>query len=187
MSEKKTIALDLDGVIWDMVRPWVAEYNRIYDDNLNYEDITDYDLTLFMKKCTREDYCHILTDPNFWQKVEPFKGNAEWLEKLNNKYNVVIATKTDYRIFEMKVKRIFELFPFIKYNQIICISQKEMLNVDCLVDDCIDNLNGVGIPRRRSRDKCRVIYDAPYNKDCQYPRVRNLEELYNLLKKLFME
>ena len=171
---KITIALDLDGVIWDMVLPWIDEYNKRYDDNLNYEDVVDYDLTLFMTKCSREDYCHILTEPEFWQKVEPFEGNTEWLEKLNEKYNVVIATKTDYRTYEIKVERFLELFPFIKYDQIICIGDKSLLDVDILVDDCPANLENGNFQK--------IIYDAPYNRTIKYFRVWNLKQLYEMLE-----
>ena len=177
--KKITVALDLDGVIWDLVHPWVEEYNRRYDDNLTYEGVTSYDLTKHMVKCRKEDYCHILTEPEFWQIVEPFEGNVEWLKKLNCKYNIVIATKTDFRVFEMKVKRVLELFPFMKHSQIICIHDKSLLNVDWLVDDCLDNLNG-GIFNA-------IVYDAPYNKTDKYLRVENLEQVYYLLEQYYNE
>lgn len=178
-KNKITVALDLDGVIWDLVRPWITEYNNRFGDNLSYDDVTSYDLTRHMKKCTKEDYCHILSEILFWQKVEPFSGNSEWLRKLNKRFNLVIATKTDYRLFEMKVNRVLELFPFIKHSQIINIHDKSLLNVDWLVDDCLDNL--------KRGDFNAVVYDAPYNKSEKYFRVKSLEEFYNLLEQYYNE
>ena len=132
---KQKIALDLDGVIWDLVKPWVAEYNKKYNDNIQVEDIGEYILSNTLKKATPEELSAILLEPNFWDKVLPFSNSYEYLEKLNTEFEVYIATKTDYKLYEIKVERLLQLFPFLKQDQIICTYNKRILDVDWLVDD----------------------------------------------------
>lgn len=174
---KSKIALDLDGVIWDLVDPWVNNYNLLYDDNIKTTDIKEYKLSSTLTKATSEELHNILLQENFWNNVFPFPNAFEYLDKLNNEYDLYIATKTDYRIYEIKVNRVLKLFPFIKPEQIICINNKSLLDVDWLVDDCADNLNG---------NYNKILLDASYNRsNYEFIRAKDLKEVYNIIK--FME
>ena len=177
MDKKKiTVALDLDGVIWDLVNPWVDEYNRVCNDNLLYEDIKHYDLSKVMTKAPDGKYWWFLEQPYFWDLVEPFGNSFKYMKKMNKEFNLFIATKTHYDLYKMKVEKLLEAFPFLKYNQIICISNKSLLDVDFLVDDCIENLKGGKfIP---------IVLDAPYNKNCDFLRAKDLKEVYELIKEI---
>lgn len=174
---KKRIALDLDGVIWDLVKPWVSEYNKKYNDNIQTEDIKEYILSNTLIKATPEELSAILLENGFWDKVLPFSNSYEYLEKLNNEFELYIATKTDYKLYEIKVKRLLELFPFIKQDQIICIYNKTILDVDWLVDDYEDNLLGGKFNK--------IILDAAYNRNIPYLnwyRAKDLKDVYNIIK-----
>ena len=174
---KKRVALDLDGVIWDLVKPWVSEYNKKYNDNIQIEDIKEYILSNTLTKATPEELSAILLEDGFWDKVLPFSNSYEYLEKLNNEFEIYIATKTDYKLYEIKVKRLLELFPFIKQDQIICIYNKIILDVDWLVDDYEDNLLGGKFNK--------IILDASYNRNIPYSnwyRAKDLKDVYNIIK-----
>lgn len=174
MNNKKIIALDLDGVIWDLVGPWVHIYNILYDDDVKVEDIKEYKLSETLSKATSEELHNILLQESFWNYVFPFEYSFEYLNKLNNEYNLYIATKTDYRIFGIKVNRFLKLFPFMKSEQIICIDNKSLLNIDWLVDDCVDNLNG---------NYNKILLDASYNRSTnEFIRANNLKEVYEIIK-----
>ena len=174
---RQKIALDLDGVIWDLVKPWVAEYNKKYNDNIQVEDIGEYILSNTLKKATPEELSAILLEPNFWDKVLPFSNSYEYLEKLNTEFEVYIATKTDYKLYEIKVERLLQLFPFLKQDQIICTYNKRILDVDWLVDDYEDNLLGGKFNK--------IILDASYNRNIPYLnwyRAKDLKDVYNIIK-----
>ena len=180
MKDKITVALDLDGVIWDLVRPWIEVYNILYDDNVTYDDIIEYDISKSLTKAPRDDVCKILGINGFWNLVEPFNNSIEYLSKLNEEYNLVIATKSDHRTLSIKLKRFFNLFPFMEYDQIICIHDKSLLNVDWLIDDCLDNLKS-GIFNK-------IVLDAPYNRcDNELLRAKDLKEVYNIISNFYME
>lgn len=168
------VALDLDGVIWDLVKPWVDKYNIIYNDNVDIYSIKEYNLSKSLTKASYNDIKNILFEKSFWDNVYPFKNSFEYLNKLNSEFDLYIATKTDYRIFKTKVDRLLSLFPFLNKDQIICIANKSLLNVDWLVDDCDDNLIGGNFKK--------IILDAPYNKDSQFLRAYDLKDAYNIIK-----
>lgn len=175
-KRKLKIAIDLDGVIWDLVPPWVARYNELYNDNILVEEITDYDMSKVLKKATPDQIFNILEEEGFWNKVYPFEHSFEYLKKLNDEYEVYVATKTYYSTFCHKVSRLIELFPFLNPNQVICINNKQLLKVDYLVDDYVNNLIGGTYGK--------IIIDAPYNRDIDLCclRARDLKDVYNYMK-----
>ena len=177
MKELKTIkvALDLDGVIWDLVNPWIAIYNQRYNDVVKYSDILEYDLTKSCTKASKNDLMNILREKRFWNNVFPFSYSYSYLEQLNNTFELYIATATNHETAEEKLNRFLTLFPFIKHEQIICIYNKKLLNVDWLVDDCEANLV--------SGNFNKIILDAPYNRKCteNFIRAKDLKDVYNIL------
>ena len=182
MKQLKTIkiALDLDGVIWDLVRPWVSIYNDCYKDKVKYEDILEYDLSKSCTKASHSELMNILREKHFWDNVFPFYYSEEYLEKLNNTFDLYIATATNHETAEEKINRFLSLFPFLKREQIICIYNKSLLNVDWLVDDCEANLIG---------QFNKIILDAPYNRICDKELIRasNLKDVYNILIEYYKE
>lgn len=175
------IALDLDGVIWDLVSPWIKAYNQYYNDDVNYDDVVEYDLTKSCNNASKDELMNILREKHFWNNVFPFEYSKEYLEKLNNDFELYIATATNHETAEEKLNRFLMLFPFMKREQIICIYNKELLNVDWLVDDCEANLlNG-----RFNK----IILDAPYNRNCmkKFIRAKNLKDVYDILINYYKE
>lgn len=174
MCVKTKVALDLDGVIWDLIDSWLKRYNLLYDDNVTSEDIKEYELSKSLTKATCDEIKSILSEKDFWDTVVPFKYSIKYLRKLNSEFDLYIATATNYKIFDTKVERLLALFPFLDKHQIICIHNKSLLDVDWLVDDCVDNL--------RHGKFNKIILDAPYNRDCNdFIRARNLKEVYNII------
>ena len=169
------VAIDLDGVIWDLVRPWVIYYNLLYKDNVSYEDIIEYDLSKSMTKASYDEIKNILSNKTFWNNVFPFDNAKEYLYKINKEFDLYIATATSHEIATVKIKRFLKLFSFISSNQIICIHNKSLLSVDWLVDDCIDNLIDGNFKK--------IVLDAPYNRNCNdFIRAKDLKEVYNIIK-----
>lgn len=175
IKHNKKIAIDLDGVIWDLVRPWITYYNLLYEDNISYNEIIEYDLSKSLTKASYDDIKNILQKKTFWDNVFPFENAVEYLYRINKEFDLYIATATSYEIATVKIKRFLKLFPFISSNQIICIHNKSLLNVDWLVDDCENNL--------LEGKFNKIILDAPYNKKmkCKY-RAKDLKEVYNIIK-----
>ena len=177
---KIKVAIDLDGVIWDLVTPWVDTYNDIYKDDVKKDELITYNISLYCNKATELELKNILGKKNFWRKVTPFKESIQYLGLLNNEYDLYVATATSHITAFDKIDRFLYLFPYIKKEQIICIHNKQLLNVDWMVDDCAENLYGGNFNK--------ILIDASYNRQCNdFVRAENLKDVYNLLKNYYRE
>lgn len=168
------VAIDLDGVIWDLVRPWLNQYNLLYNDTVEYEHVVEYDISKSCVNATYQNLLDILTDDTFWIDVHPFEYASTYLQKLNEEFDLYIATATHHEMADAKINRFLELFPFIRFTQIICIYKKSLLNVDWLIDDCEANLQNGTFNK--------ILLDAPYNRHTQkFIRAYNLKDVYDIL------
>jgi len=155
--DKIRVGIDLDNVIWDLTTPWLERFNHITGDWLKPEDITTYDITEHMHKGNADILYYILEQSDFWDNVKPYDGVYETLRDFNRNFDVYIVTSTSYKIASRKLSRFLDLFPFMCYNQIITCHNKQMINVDWMIDDYEKNLvNG---------NFNKVLIDQPYNKD----------------------
>ena len=173
---KRKLAVDIDNTLWDLITPWLDYYNRRYCDNVKYEDIVNYDFFNIIKNITRDEMLHLLSEHEFWDNVYPYPESATYLRKLNDEFELYIATSTSYKTPRIKFDKLFTFFNFLEEDQLIVTSKKQLLNVDILIDDCIDCLKGGSYTK--------LLIDAPYNRDMvddTIIRVNNLKDAYNVL------
>lgn len=173
---KRKLAVDIDNTIWDLISPWLIFYNKAFDDNLEYKDIVQYDFFNINSKASREDVIKLLEINDIWDIIQPYENTYEYLEKLNNEYELYLVTSTSYKTPKAKFDKLFSLFPFINEDQLILISNKKLLNVDIMIDDCIDNLVG--------GKYTKLLIDAPYNRDYKKTdiiRIKDLKDAYLFL------
>ena len=176
---KRKLAVDIDNTIWDLVTPWLDFYNWYYDDDVKYSDIKEYDFFNILKKASKKQMLDLLNIKGFWNLVEPYEYSVEYLRKLNDEYDLYIVTSTSYKTAEEKFNRFFKLFPFLNESQLILTSDKGLIDVDIIVDDCprwLENKNSI-----------KFLINEPYNQlvlDDTIIRVDNLKDVYNYLHKL---
>lgn len=139
---KVKIAIDLDGVIWDMLTPWLQWYNRISGDNVSPPDIKSYEISRYIKGEHKELLNYILEMHEFWDEVKPYDGAIEALKKINAHpaVDMVIVTATSSKIAHSKFNRLFSIADFIAEDQIICTSRKDLIAADFVIDDYEHNL-----------------------------------------------
>ena len=78
----KRVLVDLDGIVVDLLRPWLDAYNRQWGDSLSVADITTPRLAeLVRPECGREVY-DLLAVPRFLAGLEPLPGALEGLQRL---------------------------------------------------------------------------------------------------------
>ena len=182
--KKIKIGIDLDNTIWELVTPWLALYNQIANDDVQLNDITEYDIDKFVK--SPETLHYILEMLNFWDSVELYEDTAECIHKILNdeQFELYIVTATSYKIAADKFRRLFKLLPELNESQLIITQHKEMLDLDVLIDDYECNLVGIltkGIP---------ILISQPYNiafPETQYGIIRKknlteaLQTIYNYI------
>lgn len=157
---KFVIAIDLDGVIWDLVTPWLAKYNSITNENVKVEDIKTYNISEYIE---HEGILHyILETESFWDSVNLYPGVAEAIRLLKEcpDIDLVICSATCYKIAGHKIRRLMQLLPDIDSDDLVLTSRKDLLDAHFMIDDYEDNLKhmavtGKGVP---------ILINQPYNK-----------------------
>ena len=176
---KRKLAVDIDNTLWDLIRPWIRIYNVLYKDNVDYEDITEYEFFHMLKVNNKSDMLDLLTSKQFWTSVFPYENSYEYLRKLNDEFELYIVTSTSYKTPKEKFDRLFNMFDFLKEDQLVITSHKDLLNVDIMVDDCVDHLT--------EGNYMKFLIDAPYNRDVEdntIIRVDDLKGVYDYLHEL---
>lgn len=159
MSYKYTVAVDIDGVCWDLLTPWINTYNKISGDNIDPSNIEEY--IIDVPGIHIELLKYILTTACFWDELKLYDGVYDSLRELNDDEDVdlIIVTATDYSVAPVKFNVFLNLLPFIKKDQIIITNRKELIRADYVVDDYENNLRGA-----IQWDNQAILINQNYNK-----------------------
>lgn len=178
MNRKLRIGFDLDNVINNLAETLIEVYNRDANDNLTLDQITKYKIDNFTKPGYKiSDY---LKDPALWMRVLPIYQSQEYLKILNDDYDVRIISASHLGDMPTKYRWIKTYFPFIKREQIWTVFDKDWVNVDILVDDCLDNLTG---------DHKKIVLNYPWNNtdDKSIYRAYSFADIFSIIKKIDKE
>lgn len=148
------IAVDLDDTQSKFLKKWITKYNELYDDNLNFLSIKEWDVSKYVK-CSSDALYQILGLTNFFKDIEPEPYALEVLNNLRAAgHEVVTVTAYDPRSC---IDKSYWLKKYHKFEQkdIIFCNNKHFINADLLLDDGLHNhVNFTGK---------RIVYDRPHN------------------------
>jgi len=170
---KEKIIVDMDGVLADV-------YARFFE--LQKEEtgkvplLSDIAGLLEAEAFSRQR--EWVTTPGFFRSVPVMKGSLEGLEKLNEKYNVVVVSMATEFPNSLTDKQLWlhEHFPFIGWKQIVFCGDKNIINADIMIDDHPKNLD-------HFKGKT-IMFTQPHNmllNDDRHQRVSSWEEIGKLL------
>lgn len=150
------IACDIDGCINNLVDKTLEMYNAETGKNIQISDITAYNFYDCLPKDDADGIIRLFQRKDLWDSLSPAHNSQEGLKTLINRgHKVYLATSTDPNNFAYKTEWLRAYFPFINMNNVIRIMDKSLLNVDIIIDDCIDNLK---------KSMCeRIVIDHPWN------------------------
>jgi len=138
---KKTIAVDMDGVLADIETQLIEEYNKEYGMNLSKEGIQGLSEEEAFKERT---LLHgILNKGNFFRNLPVMPDAVESLQELQKNFEIfIVSAATEFPIsLAEKVAWLAEHFPFIKWENIVLCGSKRIINTDYLIDDHCKNLD----------------------------------------------
>lgn len=182
MIRRPIIGIDLDDVCWNMLESWISRHNEITEDDVKLSDIKGWDIMNYIKKGSHGMMFYILEQLDFWETVQPKELSQFYLKKLiDDGYEIYIITATSYKTFHLKMKRFIDLFPFIDPKNVIVAHNKQLIDVDLLIDDNPENL--------RNGFYNKILFDAPHNKSTNEKelgafRCSDWESVYKKIKKL---
>ncbi|SEN89518.1 5'(3')-deoxyribonucleotidase [Flavobacterium sp. CF108] len=139
--KKKTIAIDMDGVLADIDAQLIDHYNKVYGTTLTKESIEG--LTSEDAFNGRDLLYEILNTENFFRTLPVMPDAVESLLELQKKFEIfIVSAATEFPIsLAEKIAWLAEHFPFIKWDNIILCGSKRIINTDYMIDDHCKNLD----------------------------------------------
>ena len=163
-----TIATDLDCTINNLVEAVLQEYNILSGDNLTVDDITDYDVSKFIKPEYKNQLWWLWSDPIVWHYVEWYvKPIARLLEQGQDTVLFVTSTYPTHVGFKFKslcdaLVRCYDLdeqrVRDYVASHLVVTADKHIIHPDVMIDDCFDNL------LLEHSDVDNIIIEQPWNK-----------------------
>jgi len=178
------IALDVDGVLADIIFVWLDEYNKKHKTSITTVDIMRWD---FWKELGYDKYRFYEELSNCWSRwinIPPMEQDiANVVEKLHSVGFIDIVTARD----EASTKYVKQWLKHnkIKYNDYVAVARgrdKAELDYDIFIDD-----SPVNVITIVSKGKNVLLYDQPWNRsvtDSKIVRIKKLEEAVNVIHDL---
>ena len=138
---KKTIAIDMDGVLADTERHFIDWYERDYGVRVKREDMLGLlEPDAFPDKTAV--YKFVFT-PGFFRTIPVMEGAIEAVKALMETYEVyVVSAAMEFpQCLSEKKEWLQEHFPFISWRNIVFCGDKSIINTDYMIDDHSKNLD----------------------------------------------
>jgi len=171
--DKLKIAVDLDGVVWDIMRVFVRIYNRIYSENVKYEDIDDW----YFFPQERFEKVYPLTLP--WIIEYPILDEyiPTYLYFLNKVHDVSIVTKEQNTVKMLEDKLItLDIYKGREYNELIKLPVSGN-KLDLPFNVYIDDYPGMAKKMGEFPGKVLLYYNQPWNRKNTYPEFGNVRRV----------
>jgi len=139
------IAVDVDGVIVDLVTPWLRRYNLDYNDDLTPESIQDWEVDKFVKiECGERIYKYI-ENPDIYYEALPIKDSLWGVNILRSigirvVFLTVSANGTQGRKFKWLYDNSFFMNDSNPLDNYIECKDKSLIRADILLDDGVHNI-----------------------------------------------
>ena len=173
----KTLLIDMDSVIVDLMTEWFQRYSQAYDDDLTVDSILCWQTEKYVKpECGAKIY-DFLDEPGLFRHLKPLPGAIETLKRLSEDFDILIVTASRTHAYTEKEQWVEEHLPFIGKRNLIFSHRKDMIRGDVLFDDAPPNLRAFAATGRLA-----VAMDYPYNRDVDVPRVGNWAEFERYIR-----
>ena len=138
---KKSIAIDMDGVIADTETHFLNWYERDFGVKIHPTEILGREENeMFPDKTAARKFAFT---PGFFRTLPVMHGAVEALKKLMETYEVyIVSAAMEFpQSLPEKLDWLKEHFPFIDWRHIIFCGDKSIINTDYMIDDHIKNLD----------------------------------------------
>lgn len=172
------IGVDLDETINDMTAQIIPLYNAKYNDNIKYEDITEYDMRPFLKPECKHIWEEFVND-EFYAGLNVAPHAVDVLTELNKKHEIFFVTAGHPYTLRARDNWLERHFPFYKSSNLIVCREKQMLKLDFMIDDYENNLI--------EGSAYGLLIDKPWNRKAttriyRIKRIFGLEEVPKIIR-----
>src|SRR5688572_20912411 len=175
-KKRKTIAIDMDGVIADTTLQFINWYERDRGEKLGRE----YFHGKVEEECLPDGLVmKYVFAPGFFRTMPVIDGAQEAVIELMKNFDVyIVSAAMEFKqSLTEKYEWLEEHFPFIPWTNIIFCGDKSIIGTDYMIDDHVKNL-----------DTCRgtaVLFSAGHNINIdRHQRMNNWEEVLGFFRSL---
>lgn len=148
MRSKLIVGVDLDGVLADCIGEWLVQFNFLTGSKLLRSDLKTYTISNHVAPKHKDFAMKVFEREDFFSNLPLITGAKEGVKALIKAgYEVVFVTKAvgnHPNILAGKSKWIKKHFPDQLESTIFC-SDKSLVNVDYLIDDSVDQIEGINL------------------------------------------
>ena len=175
------IALDVDGVLADVIKSWLNYSNSIRPEIFKH-DITDWDFWKKFKINRYDFYSELSSCWKNWNSIPPTEENLPSVTKILSNIGQVDIVTARERSTDSFVKNWLDhhKISFDNYVSVIDGPMKADLDYDVFIDD--SPLNAMKFLKH---NKKVILYSQPWNQhisDSQIHRISNLSEATKKIK-----
>lgn len=154
------ICVDVDETIAKLHEVWLDRYNKKYDDDLQTDDVTDWEIHRFVKPECNFDIYRMLECDDMYDEVQPVPGALETVEWIRGRgHRVVFVSSTVRQTFDAKLDWLGRHGFTDKRKDFVAARDKSLVRGDFLIDDNYDNCKGFYCAGARGA----LLVTAPWN------------------------
>lgn len=169
---KKTILIDCDDTQTEFVKPLLDLYNKKYDDNLQFDDITDWEIHKFLKPTCKNIFQEFAND-TFIMDCFPIVNSVQVINRLHKRYDIIFLSAVYHSNVSPRFYKLSSMFNWYDWSKnTIIASRKDLIHGDVLIDDCFSN--------HSSSVKHSILFDRPWNE--KYKLNSNMYRMDNWLE-----
>lgn len=137
---RKTIAIDMDGVLADVETQYLNWYEKEYGNRPERETMLG---RMESEALPNDAISKFLVTPGFFRTLPVMEGAVEAVKDLMKDYDVYIVSAAMEFPLSLYEKKLWleEHFPFIHWRNIIFCGDKSVIDTDFLIDDHCKNLD----------------------------------------------
>lgn len=137
---RKTIAIDMDGVIADTVAQFIIWYEREFGERIGKEAFHGVPESEGLPNGAVRKFVHA---PGFFRTVPVMEGAREAVAGLMKNFDVyIVSAAMEFpRSLPEKYEWLQEHFQFISWRNIIFCGDKSIIGTDYMIDDHVRNLD----------------------------------------------
>lgn len=166
------LCVDVDDVICNLQETVIKLFNDRFGSNYKLNDFTEHNIMNILPLQDGTVMKDMYGESGLYNKVKPFPGAQEGLQKLiNDGHQVYLVTAAIPKTYDEKVKFIHRYFPFIDDGHIVCMKHKWMFKCDIMIEDNYETL--ITKPYYH-----RIVMDQPWNQSTK-DYARDIHRCYN--------
>ena len=168
------VAIDVDGVLRDIVQFACDDYNQKYGENKTPKDVTAWNFRkCFPKEHDMPEHLFHGQPHRVFVLSKAYDGAAEFMKRLYESYDVWIITHQERGNEHYTLQWLIN--NDIHYHHVCFTRQKETVQCDILLDDANHNLEVF--------KGAAICMDRPWNKEWNGERVSTYDEFVQRVEK----